>query len=420
MSTNKKHRKNYFFHLILVVLFLASIFIAFFVTKYFREKAFAQSNASSVNPVLHATVMYKKCNNAQNYPALTKGHNKLACFAEEMQKVAYDFGQEYSLKVLFALQEKDPEAKNCHFIAHGIGWGVYKKNPGDWQNLIAGSSGQCSYGEQMGIIEQYTQTLKEGQLTKKDVPNLCGPHPRADCNHAVGHMMLVQTRDDLPKAIDLCDGLTESDQRFICYHGMVMEHMIGGNLIEHGIRPESMSNWAQRLPDDIKFCGTLSGMLQTACWREIVHPAYFYFNKQAKPILDLCEQAPSEDAKKFCKIHMIPEIAGGSSYDLSYLKNMCEAEAGRDPGFTHECLLQNPAIKLSFVALRDAQDVVPYCSALDPSLRAECFNRIGNSIQQMPVEQTKAYCEKAPEKFQALCRGDKFLKNELAPKFTGD
>ncbi len=306
---------------------------------------------------------------------------KLSCYASEMESISYNHGPEFSFKVLSALQEIDKESEACHFIAHGIGWGSYKQNSSDWQNLIAKSSPVCSYGAQMGIIELYTQSLPDGTLKKEDVPNLCGQNPRADCNHAVGHMMLLEADGDLGNAFELCSGITDKNQNFMCLTGVFMERIIASNLIEHGIVPKNWSNWPSRLPLDEQLCNSFNGTYSVACWREIAHAAYHYYNKDPQSIFDFCSRAPSYPAARNCKEHSLPELMAPKRYSLPLLKEVCAIESKRDPGFEKNCYLTIVGIKLNFVKPEKAIDAADYCASLGAEMQKACFSRIGSALK---------------------------------------
>lgn len=367
--------------------------------KNILQKFIESFSAKKVLPKEAAQNAKKHCKNTE-----TKGRGIFKCYAAEFSNISYNHGIEFATKSLTELQKIDPESKNCHFIAHGIGWGSYKKDPGNWQEAISKSSSICSYGEQMGIIEQYVQNLPDGKLNKKDVANICGQAPQADCNHAVGHMMLLYAKNDFNKANALCSAITDREQRFICYHGMFMERFVGGNLIEHGILPKSMSNWPTRLPQDIEFCKNFNGDLEHACWREIVHPAYFYYKKDAQAIFNLCNSAPDKKEAFTCKSHAVPELAGGEKHNFKITKPICELE--KDSNFRKNCYLTLVSLKMNFLSLEDSKDVVKFCASLEKKYQASCFGNIGRHIDvNVSKSEKESFCNQTPNEFKKLCLG---------------
>ena len=73
-----------------------------------------------------------------------KATDKETCYALRFEKISYDYGPDYAFNVLDALQNIDRDAQKCHFIAHGIGYGTYKRNPEDAQNQIASIDTSCA------------------------------------------------------------------------------------------------------------------------------------------------------------------------------------------------------------------------------------------------------------------------------------
>ena len=331
----------------------------------------AATNASAEDVASEA---YESCKNLKE---------KFSCYATQMQHISYSHGDKYAFTVLAALQAIDPVANGCHFISHGIGWGAYARDPSNWQDLIAGSSPACSYGEQMGIIELYTQNLPEGKLTKEHVPTLCGEHPRADCNHAVGHMMLLEADNNLSKAISLCSGLGNGTENFQCLTGMFMERFIASNLIEHGVVPKSWGNWPARLPSDEELCRTFTGNYSVACWREIAHPALYYF-KDPKKIFDYCDTAPSLEAANQCKNHALPELMTPYKFNLSELRKVCALENQTDPTFEKGCYLSIVGIKIALVG-HGSKDLAEYCYELAPELIPQCLRRVKGTLKYVQV-----------------------------------
>jgi plastocyanin len=330
-----------------------------------------------------------------------------ACYARDLEKVVIVHGREHAIDTLYAIQKIDDRAKNCHFLAHGIGWGTYKRDPKKFQESIASSSPLCSYGEQMGIIEQYVSNLPSGKFGKEDVPNICGEKPRSDCNHAVGHMVLVYTKGDYDKAVDFCYALEDKLQRGHCLSGVMMEKFVEGNLREHGLKPAERANWPLKLWEQEHFCRTLTGELEMECWREIVHPAFFYFEKDPKLMFDFCQTAPREEIRRACKIHSIPEVAGDKGHDLNQLRSMCELERGRDNGFEEHCYLQLVAMRTGFLKPEESKDTIAFCNDLDPQFQSICFRAAGPRLiaNGISKKELQNLCREVPPEYEGFCNG---------------
>lgn len=351
----------------------------------YREYPFHTKTIANPSIEEKASQLQEACNEKRQ-----QNLGKYSCYAKELSDIAFQHGSDYAFKVLFAVQKKDLDAKNCHFIAHGIGWGAYKRNPDDWQNLIATSSASCSYGSQMGAIEAYAEN-SGNKITKEFVPTICGPNPKSfDCNHAVGHVLLVETQGDKKEALELCYGIQTKIQRFACLSGLFMEHMLAFGLADHGIVPESRKrDWPNRIEEFEKLCREYEGDEAVACWREISHVAFAKFQHDPKKIFDFCNRSHVNNGAGHCKRHALAEIAGSRKLNLSSLKDICAiGQSVRDPEFEKDCYLQLVGIKLNFVPAKEARDVVDFCSSLDEEFRSSCFERL---------------CRDAPEEFKDVC-----------------
>ena len=164
----------------------------------------------------------KECKDAD----LPRGVDELNCYAEQFEDISIKYGSKYAFKVLSALQKIDKEALNCHFIAHGIGWGAYKKHKNDLGTQITSMDTSCSYGAIHGILEQYIATLPEGKLNKNYLTDICGSNPNANCVHGIGHIILVETKGDMEAAVELCSAFQQEGPHQMCLNGAYMEHMI--------------------------------------------------------------------------------------------------------------------------------------------------------------------------------------------------
>lgn len=397
--------RKYFNKLVLFFTFFISTLIIICLTFLSKDNNSLKSS-HGVDLQAEAKNIQKVCEKTPTPKKIIQGWYKQTCYSKAMKNVALEKGASHAYKVLEALQQIDKEATNCHFIAHGIGWGLYEKNPSDWRKLINESPSTCGYGEQMGIIERYIYRLPKGTLDQSSMPELCGPNPKADCNHGVGHIALVLSKNNLERATKLCESL-DTSQKSTCFDGMMMERFIGENLREHKIIPQNTSNWSTKIPDDKKFCGQFSGPLLLACWQEIAHPAYYYFNRNPKKIFNFCNEAPTPDATLKCMKHSLILIAGGLNYDLTALKDTCQTGKAITISFEKDCYRTLAAIKLNFTSLDKANDLILFCTNAPPAYQPTCFNTIGPTLKSLhtPFNQIQSFCAKAPREYRKTCVG---------------
>ncbi len=358
-------QKNWPIALALIVLLLA-------VIKFANDRGYFQHVKTGAQTETAQTIE-DYCNNPTN---AAKDLGKESCFSKQFRQLAKDQGPKNAFSVLHELQSIDPSTRGCHLIAHGIGWGTFEHDPKAWQNDIQTIEPSCNYGAPHGIIEAYLETQPDHTLTKTVIPTLCGPTPRADCNHIIGHLILVETRADVPKALDLCDVFDQNPTQLDhCYTGVFMEYQTALNLIEHGFAPQSWLNWPARVPELEKMCRSYTDRKAKDCWKEIVHAALVKFNNDPKTIFDFCSTAQVSDGAKECRRHAIGIMAAGKQFDLPNLKSMCDLAQPDDSGFKSDCYVQLAASTLSTVP--DEQDrVKQFCESLDSSYQSICLSQI--------------------------------------------
>ncbi len=320
-----------------------------------------------------AAEVKRACQNA------TIGFGKEACYSLELQRVAYFSGPERAFEVLESLQQLDESAKGCHFIAHGIGYGTFDRNPADWRSQVNSIWQGCSYGAVHGIIEKHVDSLPEGKLSREVIPTICGPDPRAsNCNHIVGHLLLVEAQGNISGALELCSVFQENKSQLqYCKTGVFMEHIIPLNLINHGYAATSFPASGGNVE---KFCRAYQGGDAVACWKEITHIALGQFQYDPKSIFDFCNSAQTGEAARECKRHAIGQIATNRDYMIDTLKYMCKLQQPPDdPTFEKGCYGELVA-SLLYNLPDDKEKASAFCSSLEPEFRGSCSSRIEKTL----------------------------------------
>jgi hypothetical protein len=250
----------------------------------------------------------------------------------------------------------------------------------------------------MGIIELYTV----GKLTDIEVLRGVCPEDKTpgDCNHIIGHILLVETHNKIEPALDLCNAFTNQNRRQNCMNGVFMENIIGLNLAAHGYVNESqMKNWAARLDSLEKLCRSHSGSNATACWRELPHAAIAKFGRNATKVFDFCNSSNLSQAAWLCKLHTIDILNAQSNFKASSVMDMCAIKQP-EPNFERTCYLQLVESEL-VMDFPDKTPVIDYCNSLDESFKTDCFSKIGNTLRWRKAGEAviQQLCSTAPEKY---------------------
>lgn len=356
-------KKNAFILLAALVFFGAP-----FIFKHTPSSSSPNLGGGTETPSLSAERIYQAC--------LSTGSNE-NCYTKQFSPLAEARGSGYAFETLFILQQKDSKAIGCHLIAHGIGLGAYQHNPANWQNEIRSINPACSYGAIHGILESYVATLPGGVLPKELVPDICGSNPRADCNHIIGHLILVQTEAKVDKALDICDVFKDEPvQLEHCYTGVFMEYQTALNLISHGLAPQSWLNWPARVPELEKMCRTYESDKAIACWKEIVHAIAVKYKNNATEVFAMCDSAPTDKAAYECKNHSVGIMAAAYDFDYSQTRAICEAKQ-KDPHFTGNCYFMLAASTLSTVNTpRTRQETRQFCLSLQMQYQKACMAQL--------------------------------------------
>jgi|GEM_PF-1649654 len=377
-------------------LFLLSAAATFF----FAPTVLLRSAPLSFNE--EAAHTYDKCKDGTRDQSM----NKETCYSKAMQDVALRRGHEDAFEVLFALQKKDVDAIGCHFISHGIGYGTYERDPSHWQKDIQTINRSCTYGAVHGIIEKYTATLPHG-LTKDVIPAICGSNPIADCNHIMGHLLLVETRGNVNNALDLCNVFDEKRQKAFCLSGVFMEQITALNLINHGYAPQTWLNWAARVDDLEKLCRAQDGERAVGCWEEIVHAVIVKFNNDPIKTFAFCNKSPLLEAARACRYHGIGILATSMNFDTQNMLHICSVPQSDEPDFEGNCYIRLVSSILSTSYDKTSQ-VIGLCAALAQQFQHGCFLQIGYNLglaTQFSADTIHNLCLQAPEEYRQACVG---------------
>lgn len=391
MKTNFKNSR-----LLRASLFLFVVFLAI----YFLNFLFQNSEEASVKNI-SAQVKDYCVENA------TKFKGKENCYSEEFKKLAERNGQEESFKILNNLQAIDPDAIGCHLIAHGIGWGSYKREPDKWRTLVQTMPTICNYGAIHGVVESYILSLPDKSLKREVIPTICGDQPRADCNHIVGHLLLVETEANVDQALNLCGVLVQVEQKRYCISGVFMEFQTALNLVDHDLVPDSWLNWPPRLPELEKLCRSYSGENASGCWEEIVHVAAAAFGNDPKKVFGLCSSAQVKDGAQRCKRHSIGVLGASKNFDLPSLKYFCTiSQEDDDPNFEKDCYTNLVSSALSTIPTK-VPEAVSFCNGLEIEYQKSCFSMIGGVGSAVPAvkQMLPDSCNLAPVEYRDYCLG---------------
>jgi hypothetical protein len=258
------------------------------------------------------------------------------CFARELEKEAILYGRDEAISVLVGLRGRGVSEYSCHFVAHGIGWGLYKRDPDGWRDAAIADTGECNYGVFHGILEYYVAQLPRDAQVPEQIASICNQKPNTDCQHAVGHVFLVMRQGDRERALTDCDTYQVSFERLRCYSGVFMEVMTGFMLVEHTLADASYLQWGNRMEEFEAICRQYSEDHAVMCWQAITHPATVVFVGNPKRVFDLCAAVPFDRAKDECMARAVSLMTVQANFDAERVRPACRVYPG-DAEFMEKC-----------------------------------------------------------------------------------
>ncbi|HUQ85820.1 MAG TPA: hypothetical protein VM077_05845 [Candidatus Limnocylindrales bacterium] len=325
----------------------------------------------------------------------SKFREKQHCYSEVFYIIASNTDQRKSFRTLSNLQKKDTSTRVCHLIAHGIGWAMYEKDPDNWQDAIGKMSPECSYGGIHGIVER--QSALSGQsIDEKNIKTICDKNKNWACYHAIGHIVLVQAKNDLVVATDLCSEYSEKMPKISCLNGVFMENMIGQNLEQHGlVTYERRKHFADNLEEFEKLCSSQVGDLARSCWTEIIHASVTKYKGNVDEIYGLCDRAQTREAAMGCRRHALAEILPLKKFEPKEVTQVCERPISDDSSFEKECYLALATIAMSNAPSK-IDSVLSYCMSLPQEYQPLCLDKISKEVSLLR--------SKDPEKALQICQ----------------
>ncbi len=279
-----------------------------------------------------------------------------ACFQQAFGNLAYDDGPNAALKKLAELSSTDPVVQGgCHPIAHKIGAGGLLHFEGDVGKAFADGDATCGSGYYHGLLQ-----WKLAGVSADEVGGVAATACEDDeiksnafiyyqCDHGLGHGLMLYTSLDLPKALDYCHQLNTEFDKVACSGGVFMENQSSS----FGLKTTWLSNTKLLYPCNTKlvqrrdklYCYLLvtshilpnvgGDWVKTADWCRKSEPAWVEtcFESYGRDvsgtavqnpdrIRELCANAGS--GEESCLYGAVRDVLNNNSQDFG-AKELCEA-----------------------------------------------------------------------------------------------
>jgi hypothetical protein len=297
----------------------------------------------------------------------------LACLEQALGNVAFEEGPEAALELFDRrLREDEAFAFQCHRVVHIIGSAALERAGGNVAQAFAHGSPTCASGYYHGILERaFSGADSRAELARR-ARTLCRNdalrpfgYLHRQCNHGLGHGLMIQTGYDLPTALAVCAALPTRWDHLTCSNGVFMENAD----TRFGFR----SRWLDD-EDPLYPCEIVAQLDRRHCYARVPTQALrINGGSFADAALTCAGLAPRW--ARYC-FRGLGRDAVGFSYDRATTLSRCAA-AGSGEG---ECLFGAARFVLDRTRELDRREAASLCVRAPPGARRACFAGIGSAV----------------------------------------
>lgn len=321
----------------------------------------------------------------------------------------------FSLQVLNALQDIDPQTRDCHIPAHKMMQAEVEKNPKNWQPILGRISyTSCNYGFVHGLMEGVAHYNHSFQINEKTIPQICAlmvkysPHSGIDttCSHIFGHLLLTDNYvgnvpDSIKLAVGICDKVPSLLQHE-CFAGIFMESFTRDNLVYEGLTGRIAWSTPPVIAQQEQICRQYVPPASYGCWQEISHMYNAEFSKQPKKVFSSCSHAPDADDRNYCYLHAVATLINNRDGDKHYFATLC-APFASDKSLTDRCI-STAVYSEMYASVKNTDLVVQYCQALSWDAKKSCYAKVAGAIRSLVNKNNRGqFCQQLPSAYQKTC-----------------
>lgn len=357
-----------------------------------------------------------------------------ACFDKEIPALLdRGFSMEEAFDVVARVRDatKDDEHTYyfCHVVAHHISAKETAKDSSAWEEVIGRCPiGMCSNGCLHGAAQERfrSDSLSPTEL-EKALPELRAacPAPSPDgltmlqyaaCFHALGHLGTYVTDAQVPRALSMCDAVTEGLPIHFtrtCYEGVFMQ-------IFQPLDAEDTALVADIAPTNAKeaeaFCAPYAGAALSACTVESWPVPGIETLLEQSFVEQLCTKVPGALWENRCLADVFTILISFLEYDWDRMDAVCRTFAGSAQA---HCYADGAAYGLATdYSLIEAS--VAFCArAEEASVQKRCYDGLlfyaGYSFHE-GSDALKTLCRALPDPWGARCTAGEapgFMKDIL-------
>ena len=335
------------------------------------------------------------------------------CLQQAFGNIAYRRGAKAALELFDAQIEANPHVKtDCHRIAHMIGSAAFARYDGNVARTFALGSATCASGYYHGILERAFVGVNTKTKLVDVARELCagsGIRRRGfldyQCQHGLGHGLMIQTGYDLPLALSTCSRLATGWDDVVCTGGVFMENVT----TRFGFR----SRWLED-DDPLYPCGRVALRNRRSCYlRAAVRVISFHGNDFAKAAA-VCDALAPRWAQA-CFRGYGRDAVNEARYSPAKIISLCRlADDNRD-----DCLYGAARTVGDGEGSEGVRRAAKLCRMAPTSERDACFSGVGIIVGLLyPTNATRQRaCEQVASRSAPACARAAIA--EVEPDGTG-
>jgi cytochrome c553 len=291
------------------------------------------------------------------------------CYEQAFGNLVFQDGPGKALTVLGrTMRTNKTVGLGCHRIAHRMGSAALKRYDGDVGLAFSRGDAVCSSGYYHGILERAFSGVPQSKLATT-AQKLCSSGTiardaflRFQCNHGLGHGLMLTTQYKLPVSLDTCDALKGGSDVDACEGGVFMENFTSSYGFVSGYLKD----------DDLLYpCDIVSEARKPACYLIVTSRVLPTLHWNWRKAADVCRGAEA-DWVYMCFRSFGRDAISTNAYRQPVARRLCHL-AGDSEG---DCVL---SVALHIVnEERNLQSAGRWCRETPAALQGACYAGIGS------------------------------------------
>lgn len=316
------------------------------------------------------------------------------------------------------IRREDPSYQFCHVLAHKLGQQAVLIDKDNWLSLMPlnPADGMCSNGFMHGVIlGRFRDSVLDDATIEKAIPDFaraCEPQEswkpssldQAICYHGLGHLFMFITDADIPKALMVCDRVSQSptgDFGRVCREGVFMQ-------IYQPLEPDDFT-LLESLPEIPtketyrRLCRGYDDEDEGACLREAWPLLRTEIMTGGKGIAAFCAAQPNQTESDHCFETALTIVGRQTQNDRSAAGDLCTTLPSDRQAQCYTIVAQ------SFIEEDRAQGAfaISVCRKADDATARSCAETLRDRVQFLfgPASTHRdRFCAALKDEFDLSCR----------------